>query len=266
MSDNRVLVELFEHLNQTSQPVILNWLDIQSWSDGALPCFVANGLLVETAQAESITCRCCEEHCFVEVFVRPAVEPKISPRAFAVCDDPNHRQEVGRINIPLEQLQQWKTSSQQIAKVVAGLLELDFKPAQQSEPTNIRLGMLSSKQGRRWVSLNTQPLSIEINQRTAPLEELIYFEEDQLCIDRPRINEMLLAAPRSKEKTYTPSTSKREAGKRKTEAMYQDWRDAYLRLKRQHPDKNAKWIAAEIKELPIAQGMSATTIYRRMKG
>jgi len=193
-------------------------------------------------------------------------EPGSSGRAFVVCDDPEMQDEMGRINIPLDHLKQWKTSAKLVAKVIAELLDLDYQLDRKKQPANIKLGMLPSRQGRRWVSINVHPLSLEINQRSAPIEEVLYFDGDELLLDRSRINEMLLAAPLQQGKPYTPSTSKREAGKRKTEAMHQDWHDSYLRLKRQHPDKSETWISEQIEKMPIAMGKAAKTIYRKMKG
>jgi hypothetical protein len=161
---------------------------------------------------------------------------------------------MGRINIPLEHLQQWKASKRQLAKVIADLLGLELTPDKAKHKTNIQLGMLPSKNGRHWASLNLDPLAFELNQHIAPLNEIIYFDGEELVVDRPRINRMLLAEPKLK------------GNKRETEAMHQDWHDAYIRLQRQNPKKSARWISKQIEKMPIAQGRDSATIYRKMKG
>ncbi len=248
-------------LAATEQPVLFGWHAIQQWPEGALKRLLEVGLLVKVTPATSIECRECGGNvCYMDV------EWGSSDRAFVVCDDPEMQDEMGRINIPLDHLKQWKTSAKQVAKVVADLLELDYQPDRKKQPANIKLGMLVSKQGRRCVSLNVHPLQLELNQRSAPIKEILYFEEGKLLLDHPRINQMLLAAPLQQGKPYTPSTSQREAGKRETEAMYQDWIDAYHRLKRQHPDEKKPWICRQIAILPIAKGRDDKTIYRKLSG
>ena len=74
-------------------------------------------------------------------------------------------------------------------------------------------------------------------------------------------------APSSRKK-YKPSTEKREAGKRKTEAMYEDWREEYLKLRRKYPNTAShsdNWIALQIAKLDIAQGRNSETIRKNMK-
>ena len=265
VSYNAVLVALLEHIALTDQPVVIGWRTARQWPEGALKRFLAAGLLVKASPAESIECAGCENACFMDVLIHPSGSSK-PPRAFVVCDDPGMQGEMGRINISLDHLQQWKTSAKQLAKVVAELLDLDLKPEETKHQASIRLGMLTSTKGRRWVSLNAKPLALEINQHIAPVEEVLYFEGETLVIDRPRINDMLVAVAPGKDNRYTASTSKREDGKRNTEAMHQDWHDAYVRLQRQYPDKSAVWISKKIEAMPIAQGVKAATIYRKMKG
>jgi len=264
MSYNAVLVELLEHIAHTDKHVLIGWHKVQQWPDGLLKRLVATGVLVKASQAESIQCAECPNACFMDVLIYTSPESQAA-RAFVVCDDIDMQEEMGRINISLDSLRQWKTSAKHLAKVVAGLLDLDIRPEKIKSQDNIRLGMLSSKKGNRWVSLNIQPLTLEINQRTALLDELLFFDGESLVIDRVRINEMLVSAPLRQGKEYTPSTSKREAGKLKTEAKHQDWRDEYSRMKRQQPDMSDRAISKKIAAMNIARGAEASTIYRKMK-
>lgn len=49
-----------------------------------------------------------------------------------------------------------------------------------------------------------------------------------------------------------------------TQAMYADWHDEYLRLKKKHPNKSNSWISQQIAKLPIAQGKDSETIRKNM--
>ncbi len=261
MPFNSTLETVLNQLAVTDQSVLFDWHTVQQWPEGALKRMLDIDLLIKASPAESIECRECGINiCYM------GVERFSSDRAVVVCDDPEMQDQMGVINIPLDHLKQWKTSAKQVAKVVADLLELDYQPDRKKQPANIKLGMLVSKQGRRCVSLNVHPLQLELNQRSAPIKEILYFEEGKLLLDHPRINQMLLAAPLQQGKPYTPSTSQRETGKRETEAMYQDWIDAYHRLKRQHPDEKKPWICRQIATLPIAKDRDDKTIYRKLSG
>jgi len=261
MPFNSVLDTVLDRLAATDQAVLFDWHTVQQWPEGALKRLLDIGLLVKATPTESIECRECGVNiCYMDV------ELGSSNRAFVVCDDPEMQDQMGVINIPLDHLKQWKTNAKQLAKVVADLLELDYQLDRKKQPANIKLGMLISKQGRRTVSLNAHPLQLEVNQRSAPVKELLYFYEGELLLDQPRINKMLLAEPLQKSKTYTPSTSQQENRKRTTEAKHRDWIDTYHRLKRKYPKKKKPWICKEIAKMDIAQGADHSTIYRKLSG
>lgn len=127
-----------------------------------------------------------------------------------------------------------------------------------------RLGMLKSKGGRRWVSLAVQPLVLVINGDKALLNELLYFEGDELVIDEARIDGLLNSPPSDSAKVYTPDVSTREARKLATQTMHQNWHDAYLALKAKHPNKTNTWYSMQISKLSIAQGKDSETIRKNM--
>jgi len=97
--------------------------------------------------------------------------------------------QMGRIPIPSERLQQWKATALQLARVVVVLLAIESKAEDQHGQTNIRIGMINGKKGRRWLSLNKSPLTLEINNHRLPLEEVLFFEHDMLAIDRGHIDQ-----------------------------------------------------------------------------
>jgi isoleucyl-tRNA synthetase len=124
--------------------------------------------------------------------------------------------------------------------------------------------MLKGEKGRRRVSLNSGDLSLEINQHTIPVDEVLYFEDKQLVIDRYKIDELLNSEALNKSKKYTPSTNKREDRKLATQALHQDWKDAYLTLSVEYPNKTNRWYAAKIAKMDIAKERSPGTIRKNM--
>ena len=55
-------------------------------------------------------------------------------------------------------------------------------------------------------------------------------------------------------KGYVPNTDRREVQKMNTQAMYQDWQDAYVSQLQDHPDKGKKWHSRMIARMLVARG------------
>lgn len=267
MTQNDVLLSLLEAMDATGEAHFVGWDTAQQWSDGTLGTFLATGILTTAKPALSVECQKCPKRCFMDVHQLPGRDNKPT-RAFVTCDDPEMQGQMGRIEIPTERLQQWQVTALQLAKVIARLLDIECKSEDRHGQINIRVGMVKGKNGRRWLSLNKSPLTLEIYDHQLPLEELLFFEDGALAIDRMRIEQLINKASGSGGKKYKPSTEKREAGKRKTEAMYEDWQEEYIKLRQKHPDTvrwTDSWIAKQIAKLDTAQGRDWDTIRKHMK-
>jgi len=268
MTLNDALLSFLEAIGAANEAHLVGWDTVQRWPVGTLDRILETGILAATNPAQTVECQGCENHCFMEVRHHPTVEGKRPIRAFVVCDDPEMQDQMGRIPIPSERLRQWKATALQLAKVVAALLAIESKAEDRHGQTNIRIGMIKGKKGRRWLSLNKSPLTLEINDHRLPLEEVLFFEDEALCIDRLRVEQLIDKTPSSAGKKYKPLTERRETGKRKTEAMYEDWQEAYRSLRRKHPDTmqhSDSWIAKQIAKREISQGRASETIRKHMK-
>ena len=71
----------------------------------------------------------------------------------------------------------------------------------------------------------------------------------------------------STDKSYVPSNVKREAGKLKTQKMYQTWQKKYRELVKLHGHRNmsGEWYSQQIAKLEIAEGRDSNRILRKMK-
>jgi len=261
MDNSQALIALIGSINASGKPVHLGWDKVKQWQEGVLESFIAVGLLVKDVSAKSLQCAGCEHHCFMDVLFAN----DDSERAFIVCDHPEMQSQMGRISVPLARLQQWQSSPKYLAGVISGLLGFEAKPDYQKSSASYKLGMLKGGNGRRWVMLNTHPLTLEINRHAVPVMELLYFEQGVLTIDQSRIDELVNAASKDTGKAYIPDVSKQEARKLATQAMYQDWNDEYIRLKQKHPDKRDTWCSMQIAKMAIAQGKDSETIRKNMK-
>lgn len=261
MDDNQALTALTAHVDASDKPVSLGWDEVRQWNEGVLEGFVAVGLLTKDVNARLLQCLGCEYHCFMDVLLAK----DDSERAFIVCDHPEMQGQMGRINVPPVRLQQWQIGAKHLAIVLAELLGFETKPNYQQESASYALGMLKGSRGRRWVTLLTNPLSLEVNQHTVPVNDLLYFERGVLRIDEPRIDALVNAKSKDTGKTYKPNASKQVARKLATQAMYQDWNDEYLRLKQKNPNKSDSWCSMQIAKMAIAQGKDSETIRKNMK-
>lgn len=252
---------LIAHVEVSDKPVLIGWDEVSQWPEGLLKQFLKLGLVAKDVSAKSLTCAGCEHHCTMDVLL--AEDAK---RAFIVCDHPDMQDQMGRMQVPLERLQQWRASPLQFASVIAAILGLDTKLSFNKETTSYKLGMLKSEGGRRWASLFTQPLRLEIAGHFVALGDMLFFDGGELVFDVDRIKSLLSSNPANVGKAYTPNTNKQEARKAATQAMYQNWCDEYQALFRKHPDKTDVWFSTQIAKLPIAHNKSAETIRKHMKG
>lgn len=263
MTLNRVLLDLLARLEVGGELAVFDWHAVQVWQSGILEAMINAKLLAPSAAAKAIECQGCEHRCYMEVLTHSY--PKDITRAFIVCDMEDRQAQMGRIELRLERLQQWQGSTRQLAKVIVGILGFESEPDYQKNTASFKLGMLKGEKGRRWLLLNAQPLALEINQRTVPVSDVLYFQGEKLLIDELQIVELLNSAPSEVGRPYIRDASKQEAKKLVTQAMYQDWNDEYIKLKKKHPDKKDTWCSMKISKLPIGQGRSSETIRKRMK-
>lgn len=259
---DKALLEVLAHLESTDKPIVINWDTTQQWGDGVLDKLIEFGLLAATSSAQILECTGCEHRCFMDVITD--TNKAKQTRAFIVCDEPEKQSEMGRIEIPLERLKQWRCSIKRLAKVLQGLLTVTNDINASGEDV-IRLGMLQGKGGRRWLSLLNQPLVLEINGYETPLNELLFVDGDALVIDKRHIDELVDAKPSSVGKVYTPSTDLREDKKLQTQAKYQNWQDEYQTLKLKHSTQSKSWFARKISKMSIAQGSDSETIRKHLK-
>ncbi|MFQ3260409.1 hypothetical protein [Reinekea sp.] len=254
-----ILSTLITCLNDSQKPVYIGYDEVQEWQESALETLVNSKLLTKTIVAQSLQCFGCENHCYM-----PIDYSESHDRAFIVCDDPEKQSQMGRINIPLERLAQWQTSAKLFAKALIKLLRLETKPEFNSVSSFYSLGFVRGIKGRRIASLNTHPLELVINHNHQALIELIYFENGSLTIDLNSLKQLANADPH-KGKKYDPNVDRQLERKQKTQAMYKDWQDAYLKLSKSDPTKPDSWIANQISKQDIAQGKSPETIRKNMK-
>ena len=269
---NAILQGLSQALKQGDDQVNYSFADVQQWQVGVLPVLLDFKLIKPVSAAQNIECTGCENNCYMDVIsYKVSHEINEQPRHYIVCEDSEKQTQMGRIQVPNEQLKQWQLSIKNVALLLAQLLGFDSNKLDVKQ-NNIRLGMLkSSHHGRKWASLNKQPLALDLSQIQIPLTELLFVDNGKLTIDRARIDAVLAVKQPIKAKDYQSNNDKRDQRKDNTQAMYQSWQDEYEKLKRENlnksnqPKKTKGWYAYKISKMDIAQGGTAANITRVLK-
>jgi len=268
MTLDDVLRELLEGVALAAgKPYLVGWQTTQRWPDGAVDTLKSSGLLRSTHQAESMECWKCDKHCCLDVI--PIIRNDKPAQFFMVCEDSEMQGRVGKIEVTVDQLQQWKLTAIQLAKLVAKLFGIGNKAEQQEDKNHIRIGMVDGDHGRKWLSLNLPSLELDINGHITPLIDALYFDNGGLQIDRAHFQYCASNVSKDHKKPYSSSTTKQEARKLNTQARDEDIQQAYMELRKQHTRSSFhtdQWIAKQISKLAIAQGATIPRITRIMKG
>ena len=267
MTLDDALRELLEGVAATGTPYVVGWQAIRKWPEGAVDTLKSSGLLRTTNKAETAECYKCDQHCCLDVI--PITHRDRPTRYFMVCEDSEMQGSVGKIEVPIEQLQQWRITALQLAKSIGELLGFENKIKQQRNNNPIRIGMVDGGHGRKWLLLNLPSLELEINGHITPLIDALYFDNGDLQIDREHFQYCAGNASKNHKKPYLSSTTKQEARKLSTQARDEGIQQAYLEIRKKHSRSSLctdQWIAKQISKLAIAQSATIPRIIRIMKG
>jgi len=263
MRVEQVLLLLLNSLSLKKPKLVLNWVAINLWQKQAFNLMLENKLITPTSKATNIQCQLCNNRCTLDVISQEYLNKKI--RHYAICEDHIMYEQIGRMKVPPEQLNQWIFSFKQLAVLIADLLDLPNSISYKADQKSIALGVLKSKAaGRKSVVLNVEPLTLLVNQSVLPINELLYFEDNDLALDQDKIDHALNLKQSSPVKAYRANTDKRELQKSNTLAIHEDWQEQAIKLKKKHPSKSKRWLSQLIAKMPIAQGRSAETIRRNI--
>lgn len=156
------------------------WDEVKDWPAGALDVLVTNGLLQPAQPTAAIECDGCEENCIMPVTVYPAQEDKPG-RAFITCDK---RDDIGRVRVDFRRMEQWQTTGGLIATTLARLLELS-QPSNAADGGQWRIGTLKGRKHKSPVTLLAgDSLTLALSGHTAPLVDMLTFEENALALDK----------------------------------------------------------------------------------
>ena len=267
MTLDDVFGDLIEALSLSRDSAYLvNWSETHRWPKDTLGYFTATGLLHHAKRADVITCHHCDNQCTVNVHIWE--EDDDNTYAHAVCIDTDMQEEMGILHFPIDQLRQWKITTLQLAKVIHRLLGIKTKLEHNSSQDFIKIGFIQGGEGRRALTLHTNPLRLEVNNHILQITDVCYFDHKDLVIDFAYIEACVNKPAKDKNPRYQKSNKRQQARKLETEARNKDIQEAYKKLRKKHPKSSLHtddWFAKKIQEQGIGIDIKTSSVVRIMK-
>ena len=261
MTPEDALIELFAMVGVASgSAVLLSSTDLSSWPVSAVAAMKSQRILKKTRPAGTVVCPGCEEFCTMPVNTLPEETRRAS--WFVLCDK---RDDINRVPVSADDLEQWRCDPEAICSFVARALEIRRSGRSDLDPEIHAIGVASGTKRSQMLSLafGGDPALVAGDFRL-PLAELVRFYEGAYVLDDMRVRQ-LVDQSRMADPRHTPSNARREVRKLETEASHAAWRRAYQELKRSKPGKSDVWYSQQIAKSSVAGGRSAETIRKNMK-
>ncbi len=185
MINSRLLESIFKRFGNTESEVVFSADEVCEWSPKLLEVFIKHGLLRSINPATVIECMGCEENCISPVHIFPAQLNRPS-RAFIACDK---RDDVGRVPIEFHRLQQWHSTRELIANLLAQLLGFD---PPQCEGHLWSIGVLKGKKRKGLITLaNTGELLLQVAGHEVLLWEIVELQDNEIIINKSSLMKLV---------------------------------------------------------------------------
>lgn len=153
--------------------------ELAEWPAAALARLRAEGLLVKGPPADTVVCPGCEEDCTMPVEIDTT--PSGTLRAFVVCDK---HDDVARVAIARDLLEQWTCSPERVADVLARLLGIR-RSGSDSAARRWDVGVLKGAKGSAHIVLVIEnELRLTIAGRSLPVANVLELDDKGLTIER----------------------------------------------------------------------------------
>ena len=261
MTPQAALIELLGRVGaRLGESVAVSTEELNQWPTVAVSALKAQGLLLKARPAKSVVCPGCEQECSMPVHT--LTRPNAPAASFVVCDK---RSDINRVPVAAARLALWRCDGQTVCSFVAVRLGLQPSTVQASDAGLLPIGMARGNKRTQMLCLRVQSqLALVVGTTAIPLADVIDFECDRFTLDQVVISQMVDAATTA-DPHHTPSTTKREARKIDTQAMYVAWQKEYKALKKRRPGESDVWYAQQIAKSTAGQGRDASTVKKNMK-
>lgn len=234
--------------------------ELSRWPADAVAAMKAQKLLARARLAASAVCPGCERECVMPVHTPPKATG--NPASFVVCDK---RSDINRVPIAAQRLTQWRCEADAVVGFIAASLGVRRSEQPPHDARLLNIGIARGDKRSQMLCLRAEGgLALVAGNNALPLAELIDHNDGAYSLDAELIRQLVDAATTADDR-YTPTTTRREARKLATQAMYTDWQRAYRDLKRKRPGMGDVWYSQQIAKMDLAKGRDAETIRKHMK-
>lgn len=181
MTPQAVLIELLDRIaTLPGEKVLIRNDELSRWPAEVIEALKSHNLIRKTRPATSVVCDECEKECLRPVHTLRS--PSGGLRVFLVCDKLD---EVDRVTVPIERLEQWQTSGTLVAEMLTSLLGLVPPATQGSASGRWEIGLLKGKKhSSHLVLIAGDTLSLALAGHSRPLSDLLTLENNQITIDK----------------------------------------------------------------------------------
>lgn len=153
--------------------------ELGEWPAAAVSLLKAEKLLVRGPPADAVTCPGCEEDCTMPV--ESAITPGGQLRAFVMCDK---RDDVGRVPLATDLIEQWHCSPERLADVLARLLGIRRSEGD-AAAARWTVGVLKGVKHSAHVVLGIgRGMQLSIAGHTLALADVLELGDKGLALDR----------------------------------------------------------------------------------
>lgn len=218
-------------------PVLIHAGELGRWSSEAVETMKARKLLTRARPASSAVCPGCEEECVMLVHAIPS--PTSEPALFIVCDK---RDDINRVPVPSDRIEQWQVSGDSIAELLAELLGLQRSRSGNSSPGRWEVGVFrGAKHASHLVLMTGEKLSLTLAGHSIALAEVLALDGGTFEVDKRRLTS-LVDQPVAGAGDVESSEQRRE------------------RIKKRINELKAKGIKAFLKTVAEEEGVSTSRI------
>lgn len=180
MKPEAALIELLQRIGvKNGSSVLISTQEFSGWPVAAVEVMKSQGLLTKVRPARSAVCPGCERECTMPVHVLTAKGRE--SEAFIVCDK---RDDVNRVAVPVQCLEQWQASGDNIAALLAKLLGL-HRSEVGGAAARWDLGVFKGlKHSSQLVLVAEGKLVLSLASHVIPLSQLLTLDHDGLKIDK----------------------------------------------------------------------------------
>lgn len=182
MTQQDTLSELLTRLGASKgAAVLVNEEELKGWPVESVKAMKGAKLLVKAQPASGVVCPGCEQQCVMPVHTL-VDKAGGHPRSFVVCDK---REDINRVDVALEQMEQWQFTGTALADLLAGLLELRRADTGDGSAGRWEIGVLKGAKGSsHLVLLADGGLRLKVAGYSVEVSEILTLESKKIKADK----------------------------------------------------------------------------------